>query len=331
MPYDVIIGRNEGDKKLFGKRGLVYIGKSFVTMGNYTSLSNPIYLDVARTHVILVAGKRGSGKSYTLGVIAEALTSLDVEEAQNISPVIFDTMGIYWTMKFKNRKDEELLGNWGLQARNVPVVVFSPFGYFQKFREKGIVVDKEFAIKISELETEDWISLFQLKFTDPIAVLIESVLFELKETESFGFENIKKSILDKENFSHEIKNSAIALFDAADTWKVFSEEKGTKVRELVVPGQSTIVDLSMYSSIGAFNIRALIIGLVCKKLFKERMLSRKNEEIQAVNHGLDYLYFKPVRDMPLVWVIIDEAHEFLPRDIGHTTAWKDSYRCYDSV
>ena len=46
MPFDVIIGRNESDKKAFGKKGLAYLGKSFVTMGNYTSLSNPIYMDV---------------------------------------------------------------------------------------------------------------------------------------------------------------------------------------------------------------------------------------------------------------------------------------------
>ena len=63
MPFDVVIGRNDSDKKAFGKRGLAFIGKSFVTMGNYTSLSNPIYMDVARSHVILISGKRGSGKS----------------------------------------------------------------------------------------------------------------------------------------------------------------------------------------------------------------------------------------------------------------------------
>ena len=44
------------------------------------------------------------------------------------------------------------------------------------------------------------------------------------------------------------------------------------------------------------------------------MESRRKEEIQAVQHGLDYMYFKPQRDMPLVWIFIDEAHEFLPRE-----------------
>ena len=63
MSFDVVIGRNESDKKAFGDRGLAFIGKSFVTMGNYTSLSNPIFMDVARSHVVLVGGKRGSGKN----------------------------------------------------------------------------------------------------------------------------------------------------------------------------------------------------------------------------------------------------------------------------
>ena len=62
MPFDIIIGRNESEKNLFGKRGLIYIGKSYVTMGQYTSLSNPVFMDVAKSHVVLVAGKRGSGK-----------------------------------------------------------------------------------------------------------------------------------------------------------------------------------------------------------------------------------------------------------------------------
>ena len=62
MPYNLIVGRNAADKKAFGERGLAFIGKSYVKMGQYTSLSNPIFLDVARTHVVLVAGKRGSGK-----------------------------------------------------------------------------------------------------------------------------------------------------------------------------------------------------------------------------------------------------------------------------
>ncbi|MCR4284769.1 MAG: DUF87 domain-containing protein [archaeon] len=320
MPFDIVIGRNESDKKAFGKRGLAYIGKSYVTMGNYTSLSNPIYMDVARSHVILISGKRGSGKSYTIGTIAEALSNLGAEESKNIAPLIFDTMGIFWTMKFKNQKDSELLDEWGLKPANIPIKVFAPFGYFQEYKEKGIQVDSEFAIKISELDSSDWVSLFELKFTDSIAVIIESVIAQLRETkESFGFEEIYDLISRAENVAQEVKNSATALFDAAKTWKVFDEKKGTNIRDLISAGETTVIDLSMYASLGAFNVRALIIGLVSKKIFNERMASRKDEEIQAVQHGADYMRYQVKREMPLVWVFIDEAHEFLPR-IGSTPA-----------
>ncbi|MAH46213.1 hypothetical protein CMI37_10310 [Candidatus Pacearchaeota archaeon] len=366
MPFDVIVGRDESDKKLFGKKGLAYVGKSYVTMGNLTSLSNPIFLDVARSHVILVAGKRGSGKSYTLGAIAEAISDLKKEAAGNIAPLIFDTMGIFWTMKYKNEKDRELLEEWGLGAKNVPVKVFAPFGYFQEYKEKGIDVDAEFAIKISELEASDWISLFELEFTEPIAVVIESVIGELKgggdgggskrpnsrsgfvsdsevvKTKSlthppknsdvvkatsnsksfasgYSLDDIRKMIGMVAGVSQDVKNSAVALFDAAETWKVFSEEKGTAIRDLVNAGTTTVVDLSMYASTGNFNVRGLIIGLVSKRLFDERMAARKNEEIQAVQHGLDYAQFNIKREMPIVWIFIDEAHEFLPKE-GETPA-----------
>jgi len=320
MPFDVIVGRNESDKKAFGNRGLAYLGKTYVSMGNYTSLSNPIFIDVARSHVVLISGKRGSGKSYTIGTMAEALSNLGVEESGNIAPLIFDTMGIFWTMKYKNEKDRELLDEWDLKAKNVPIKVFAPFGYYQEYRDKGIEVDAEFAIKISELEPADWVTLFELKFTDPIAVIIESVISELKESkDSFSFDEIYDLISRAENVSQEVKNSAMALFDAAKTWKVFDEEKGTTVRDLITAGETTVIDLSMYASLGAFNVRALIIGLVSKKIFNERMASRKDEEIQAVQHGANYMRYQVVRDMPLVWIFIDEAHEFLPHE-GKTPA-----------
>lgn len=315
MPFDVIIGRNESDKKDFQKRGLAYIGKSFVTMGTYTSLSNPIYLDIARSHVILISGKRGSGKSYTLGTLAESLSDLGKEESTNIASLIFDTMGIFWTMKFKNEKDKSLLSKWDLSPKNTPLKVFAPPGYFQEYRDRGIEVDKEFSIKISELEPTDWVNLFELEFTNPIAVLIESVISKIKEeSDSFGFEDIFRLISRAENVSNETKNSCTALFDAAKTWRIFDEENGTQIRDLVTAGETTIIDLSMYASLGTFNIRALIIGLVSKKLFSQRMKERKNEEIQSIQHGINYQNYNIRRETPLVWIFIDEAHEFLPRN-----------------
>ncbi len=319
MVFNVIVGRGESDNKVLGMKGLAYIGKSYVNMENYTSLSNPIYMDISRSHVLLVAGKRGSGKSYTLGVISEAISEMQGEQDLNIASLIFDTMGIYWTMKFKNYKDKEMLSSWNLEPKDIKTEVFAPAGYFQEYSEKGIPVDKEFRIKLSELNSEDWISLFELNFTQDESVLIARVITNLKERETFNFDNIFEEIENESKTTQETKNSVISLFEVARSWKIFDELEGTAIRDLVKAGQTSIIDLSMYSSIGSFNVRALVISLVCKRLFIERMAARKEEEVTSVQRGLSSGYLSGGGDMPLVWILIDEAHEFLVKE-GKTPA-----------
>ena len=85
MPYNVIVGRNESDKKRLGERGTIFIGKNYVKMGPTTSLSNNILLDVASSHIVLVSGKRGSGKSFSLSAIAEEMVKLPEEVSKNLN------------------------------------------------------------------------------------------------------------------------------------------------------------------------------------------------------------------------------------------------------
>ncbi len=321
MPQDITIGRDDVDKERFGKKGRIFLGKSYVKMGQYTSLSNPIYMDVARSHVILIAGKRGSGKSYSLSVIAEELATLPKEERENIAGLIFDTMGIFWTMKYENEKEAELLEKWGMKPGKTPVKIFIPSGYYKEYEKRGLPVDNQFSIKPSELKAEDWILTFNLKFTEPASVLIQRAISKMEE--DYSIEDIKKEI-NKMKERKEVKNSCAALFEAAESWKIFSKE-GTSIEELIQGGKTSVLDLSMYSSVGSFNVRALVISIISRNLYNQRMLARKSEEIQAVQRGEDYLKFKQKREMPLVWLFVDEVHEFLP-DKGKTPATDDLIR-----
>jgi uncharacterized protein len=315
MPYDITIGRGEADKKTFSNKGLTYIGKGYVKMGQYTSLSNKIFMDVARSHIVLVAGKRGSGKSYTLGVLAEELSNLPNEVSQNIASLIFDTMGIYWTMKFQNKKDTELLQKWELKAKNLPTRVFVPTGHFDSYIEKGIPADERFALDPSEMNAEDWILTFKLDIINPIAVLIERSIIKLKDQEEqYSISDIIEQIEKDSKSNSENKIAAQALFEAAETWGIFakSDEKPTKIINLTTAGTTSVLDLSVYNAVGTFNIRALVISLVSRKIFNQRMMARKKEEIQAVSHGMDLFSTQEKKETPLVWIFIDEAHEFLP-------------------
>jgi uncharacterized protein len=308
MPYDIIIGRDKHDKEKLGKKGLVYLGKGYVTMGNYTSLSNLIWMDIVRSHVILIAGKRGSGKSYSIGVLAEELSDLPEEVRKNIAPLIFDTMGIFWTMKYKNDKEAELLEQWDLKPRNLPVTVWVPAGYFEEYEKREIPVDKKFALAAPELDIEDWLSIFSLEMTSPESILIQKIISSLSK--KYDLDDIIQAIKNEIDYPEEIKKSAIALFQAAKSWKVFAkkDEEATKVIDLIEAGKTTVLDLSIYSSSSTFNVRALIIGIISKKLFEQRMLARKKEEIDSIAHSFSH----EEKEMPLVWIFLDEAHEFLP-------------------
>ena len=248
MAYDIIVGRSAGDKKDFGDQGLVFLGKSYVQMGQHTSLSNRILMDVARSHVILIAGKRGSGKSYTLGVLAEELSNLPKNVSENIASIIFDTMGIYWTMKYTNEKDKDLLHDWGLKTKILPTKIFVPFGHYDSYVERGIPVDEKFALDVTELNAEDWVITFGLDMINPVAVLIERTVIKLKEAgNKFGILEIIQHMEHDEKTSRETKNAAVGLFEAVNTWGIFAgkNDSSTQVKDLINGGTTTIMDLSV--------------------------------------------------------------------------------------
>ena len=126
MTYDIVIGRSKKDVEKFGKRGTILVAKQYVSMGSTVSLSNKVYMDIASAHVVFVVGKRGSGKSYTMGSIAEGLADLDPEVKQNLSIVLLDTMGIYWTMKYPNYQATEMVKSWDMEPHGLDVKIFTP-------------------------------------------------------------------------------------------------------------------------------------------------------------------------------------------------------------
>lgn len=76
-------------------RGREAIGtKPAGELGTFRALDGsagaPLYLDLNGPHASVVVGKRGYGKSYTLGVIAEELANTDA-----LAPVVVDPMGAF--------------------------------------------------------------------------------------------------------------------------------------------------------------------------------------------------------------------------------------------
>jgi hypothetical protein len=232
-------------------------------------------------------------------------------------------MGIYWTMKHSNKKDEKLLDEWKLEGKSLNVQIYTPKGYYKDFKEKGIPTDFPFSINPSELSAADWCLTFGIDLNSPIGVLIDRTVAKLKKSKKKYSVNDITHIIQKDlRVERNIKDAAENRFVNAQHWGLFSEE-GTPIEDLVKGGQVTVLDISCYTLIpGAEGIRALVIGLVSQKLFIQRMIARKTEEYQAVKKATSFLgegETEIKREKPLIWLIVDEAHEFLP-DKGKTAA-----------
>ena len=218
-------------------------------------------------------------------------------------------------MKNENQKDKKLLQDWNLKPKNLPVKIFAPFGYYEELRDKGVPIDEAFALDPVELEPEDWTTTFGLSLINPVSVLIGRAITQLKEQrKKFTIKKILEEIEKDKKSEKETINAAMGLFEAADSWGIFAREKmnPTKTKDLIKGGVTSVLDLSSYNSIGAFNVRALVISLISRKLFEERMKKRKLEEVKSISKGIDYSGTYEKKESPLVWMFIDEAHEFLP-------------------
>lgn len=315
MPFDIIIGRNEEDKKKFGDKGLVYLGKQYIQIGQNISMANNVYMDIAKTHQVLIVGKKGSGKSFSASVIAEEISTLPEEIKKNISVLFFDTMGIFWTMKFPNKRQESLLEEWGMRAEAIPIDLYVPEGFYNYYKENKIPADFKFSIRTGELNASDWCEVFEIKITENIGVALESILLDLKDKkEEYSIHEIIEEIQNNKKFSQDVKNALENRFLSADKWGLFSE-KGTKVKDIVGPGKVSVLDISIYTNIsGNLRIKALVISLISRKILEQRILARKLEEIEEIEYQSEFFKEEKEKEEPMVWLIIDEIHEFMNKD-----------------
>lgn len=312
MPLEeIIIGREPDDIKKYGKRGCIFIGKHIVGSGFESHLTNPVLMDVARPHVVLIVGKRGTGKSYTGAVISEEIMNLPDDVRNNLSVVIFDTMDIFWSMKNMNERAYELLASWGLKPKGFPVRNIIPAGLKPIYDKEGIPYDGLIAIKPSELLPGDWALTFDINLYEPLGILLERVIMRLsKRKKEFSIDDIIEEIGKDETADPKEKLALQNRFTAAATWGIFSEE-ATPIEEILIRGGVSVIAVGLME----WTVRNLFLGLLCRKIYAVRTTARRIEEAAAI--AGEY-----VQKVPLTWIIIDEAHNYLPSE-GQTAATKD--------
>ena len=196
-----------------------------------------------------------------------------------------------------------------MKPKGLGVKVYTPLGKYKDYKEKGIPTDFSFSIRPSELSSNDWCKVFDLKVTEPVGVLIERIVSNLEG--NYDLSDVIKNIQKDKKSNQEIKNAAENRFQAAKSWGIF-DKKASEIRDIIIGGQVSIIDTSCYDD---FNVKALVTGILSKKILQERMTERKKEEMSRIQAGEHFLV-KEEQDFPMVWMFIDEAHEMLPKTGG---------------
>ena len=302
---EIVVGRDPEDLKKYGKKGCIFLGKHVVGKGRDYHLTNPILMDVLRPHIVLIVGKRGSGKSYTSAVIAEEITMLPDEIKQNLSCLMIDTMGIFWSMKNPNDKDLLLLNEWGLKPKGFDIKNIVPVGLTDFYEKAGISYDGTFSIKPSELSAADWALTFNIDIFDSLGILLERVIKKLGG--DYSIDEIIDEIEDDNRSEEKDKLALENRFMAAKGWGIFSEN-ATPIENILKPGVATVLDVSLQE----WNVRNLMVGILAREAYQARVSARREEEI-AIMGG------EEVKKVPMTWIMIDEVHNFIP-DKGETAA-----------
>lgn len=279
-----------------------------LNLGNYLALDRStgshVALDALKPHAILICGKRGYGKSYTMGTLIEELSLLQPDIRENIASLVIDTMGIFWTLGLENKHESELLSEWGLKPAGFDVNVFVPAGNIEQYLKRHIDV-KPFSIPILHLDGYEWCKLFNVSEVSPLGVLLVRVIGKLRATQSaFSFDDVISAIVEDKGSDIVTKSAAENYFKVAISWGIF-EQESAGIPELILGGATAVLDLSTLTN---HLIRAAVVGIVGKDIYNRRLEARRSYE-RMVMGDMDV-----EKGIPMVWMFIDEAHLFVPSD-----------------
>lgn len=271
------------------------------------------YLESDRSRAVLVCGKRGSGKSYTMGVIAEELL-----EDGNTLVVIIDPMGIFYPMTQPNFTQERMLWDWGLNPKGASALVLTPglpevlYGSQEvvEVMESRGVRFRRFHINPADLSPDAWCALFDLSISDVMGIALFRAVQHLRRRhkEHFFIPDIIMEIESDSLVQDRTRQALLNRLEMAEDWGIFNT-RYQEIWEIFDSNAVNIVDLSTLDP-GPLGRRNLIVNVLSRDIFKRRTIARRKEELGLVG------------ELPRVWVLIDEAHQFAPS--GKTTLSKEA-------
>lgn len=281
-------------------------------LGKDSKSSAPVYLEISGSRAMLICGKRGSGKSYTMGVLIEELLNGN----EPVIPIVIDPMGIYHTMGGRNALQSNDLYGWGLASRAYRVRLLIPGEPGHLYDPEVLTALQSRGVEIvplrlnpADLSPDGWCDLFGLNINAPIGITLFRAVQQLAKQPGFRIADVMHNIEMDGQAQDVSKQALLNRLEAAETWNIFrSSNHYEPIDTIFEPGAVNVVDVSRLES-GPRGLRNLIVSIICRNLFRKRADARLREE------------FGLAAGLPRVWLTIDEAHQFVPA--GSTTLAKE--------
>jgi hypothetical protein len=346
---ELSVDRGPGDGLIMGQNitdaqfEAIYLGKQAETP--YRN----VWLDTRGAHVVYVMGKRRSGKSYTLGTLAEGFgaTGWIRQGTLQQAVLILDSMNVFLTMPYdvqdtfaESSAAVEELRKWKLEPEHPTMTMFHPRGTSTPAGVETV----EITLRPSDLGPDEWCGLFEADpFADPLGHLITEVHAKVAidgytdastgegvpANAEFTLQDLLHTLeydADMERYHRDTRESLRRRLHAVRRLPVFSDA-GLDVRELLEPGRISILLLRDLEQ----QMRSVLVGIIVKRMMQLRGVAEQEERMIPVHVAtaqklesthpdaasrelelVEQCRSRAAEGIPRSWIVIDEAHNYIP-------------------
>lgn len=328
----LVLGRGEAGRRKVPKG--ILVGK-LAEQGPECS----VWWSFERETVVGIFGKRGSGKSYTLGVFVEGLAAEAAESVvgsvEDRAALVLDTLNIfqYAPVRCSEIPDETLRGEavrqlraFGLTDSPLNVRVSYPAGTEEPFYPETY---EPFAVDTELIRPEDYAHLFEINlYRDPMGQLLlaaqEMAIERGRGARSGGggtergvtlrelVECLEEESELSEQFAEETRRALGARLGALFRMPMFSEA-GTPLNDLLRAGECRVLLLGRLEP----PLRSVVAALLTRQVFNARARAAEANKflrLRAREGSDEYAMAHDVvrRSPPRTVLLIDEAQGYAP-------------------
>jgi hypothetical protein len=318
-------------------------GTSWVLIGTLAESGalRKLKLDISAEHVVAMLGKRGTGKSYTLGVLLEGLAvsqaaSAIGSAAGSRATLVYDMLDIFWSSALplaaggpaELERQFARLGRNPIAAPRLSIDVWVPAGFEQP--DVDLPATQHFRLNASEMSAEDWCVLFDFDlFGEPRGMLVDELV---RKSATTGWTDPSGTV-HQPNASYSLKDlleclagdAAIATSYTDATIRAVVQRLSaaalnplfqgtpTPLPQLLQPGRAAVMMLGRAPE----STKQLIAAFITRQIIRERQLAsfaQKRLDL-AANLPLSEraaLEGQVRNSIPRTWLLIDEAQVLVP-------------------